>query len=378
MGEYRGTELDELVLSSDRLTLRPWQPSDAAAVHEAMQDRSMHEFLILPDPYTAEDAVQFVTEIGTSNRRAGTGLGCALVESATGRLVGSADIRMPAPRREAANIGYVIYRPAGHRGYAAEASRALASWAFAHAVGRVEIRCAVANLASAKSALNAGFRFEGVLRGDVGTPTGMADGAVFGRLAGDPGEPIARRFAALPADGLSDGVLSLRVLMPGDAAALLEQETDPDTVRSGFTGDAPSEEVITRTATQGGLDWLVGNAAPFAMVDVATGQVAGSLRLRQAGPPNVGGIGYAVRPPFRGRGYTTRALRLLVPWAFEVADFARLELGAKVSNIGSQRAALGAGFEADGVLRARLRDPEGTFSDEVRFAMVNPRYRSVG
>jgi RimJ/RimL family protein N-acetyltransferase len=378
MGEYRGTELDALVLSSERLTLRPWRPSDAPAVHEAMQDRSMHEFLILPDPYTLADAVTFVTKIGTANRRAGTGLGCALVESATGRLVGSADVRMPAPRREAADIGYVIYPSARQHGYAAEASRALAPWAFTHAVGRAEIRCAVANLASAKSALNAGFQFEGILRGDIGTPAGMADGAVFGRLAGDPDEPIARSFAPLPSGGLSDGVLALRVLLPSDAPAMLEQETDPVTVSSGFTGEAQSEAEVTRMATQAGLDWLVGGTAPFAMVDVATGQVAGSLRLRQAGPPNVGGIGYAVRPPFRGRGYTTRALRLLVPWAFEVADFARLELGAKVSNIGSQRAALGAGFEADGVLRARLRHPEGTFSDEVRFAMVNPRYRSVG
>jgi RimJ/RimL family protein N-acetyltransferase len=378
MGAYRGTELDGLVLSSDRLTLRPRHPSDAPAVHAGMQDRSMHEFLRLPDPYTPEDAVQYVTELASAIRQAGTGLGCTLVESSTGRVVGSADIWLPGPRQTAAEIGYVIYAPARQHGYGAEASRALASWAFAHGVGRVGIRCAVANLASAKSALNAGFRFEGILRGDIDTPSGIADGAAFGRLAGDPAEPVARAFAPLPAGGLSDGVVALRVLLPSDVPAMLEQETDPGTVSSGFTGVAASEAEITRMAAQAGLDWLVGNAAPFAMVDVATGQVAGSLRLRQVGPPNVGGIGYAVHPAFRGRGYTTRALRLLAPWAFETAGFARLELGAKVSNVASQRAALGAGFETDGVLRARLRHPDGSFSDEARFAMVNPRYRSVG
>ncbi|MDQ2751298.1 MAG: GNAT family N-acetyltransferase [Actinomycetota bacterium] len=378
MGEYRGVELDGAVLNTERLALRPWQPADAPSVYEAMQDSSIRDFVVLPDPYRPQDAEQFVTAIATGDRHRGTGLGCALVESATGRLVGSADIRLPPPRKAAADIGYVIYAPARGHGYAAEASRALASWALRQGVARVEIRCAVANVASAKSALNGGFRYEGILRGDIATPTGMVDGAVFGRLAGDPGMPVPRRFVALPAGGLSDGVLELRMLLPADVAAMLEQETDPITVSTGFTGITPSEADITRMVAQAGLDWLVGSAAPFAMLDVATGQLAGSMRLRLVGPPGIGGVGYAVHPAFRGRGYTARALRLLVRWAFDVGGFARLELGAKTSNVASQKAAQAAGFEPDGVLRARLRDPEGTFSDEARFAVVNPRLPSVG
>ncbi|MDT4902296.1 MAG: precorrin-6A synthase, partial [Pseudonocardiales bacterium] len=120
--------------------------------------------------------------------------------------------------------------------------------------------------------------------------------------------------------------------------------------------------------------WLVGGTATFAMVDVASGDLAGVLNLRQAGPPQIGGVGYVVHPHFRGRGYTTRALRLLIPWAFDTADFARLELGAKVGNEASQRVALAAGFEPDGVRRRRMRNPDGTFTDEARFALVNPRY----
>jgi RimJ/RimL family protein N-acetyltransferase len=81
-----------------------------------------------------------------------------------------------------------------------------------------------------------------------------------------------------------------------------------------------------------------------------------------------------VHPHFRGRGLTTRALRLLVPWAFEVADYARLELGAKVGNDASLRSAARAGFAPDGVRARRLRNPDGSFSDEVRYALVNPKY----
>jgi ribosomal-protein-alanine N-acetyltransferase len=73
-------------------------------------------------------------------------------------------------------------------------------------------------------------------------------------------------------------------------------------------------------------------------------------------------------------GLATRALRLLVPWAFDVVDLGRLELGAKVGNDASIRAAENAGFEHDGVRARRLRNPDGTFSHEVRFALTNPKY----
>ncbi|MGI8761928.1 MAG: GNAT family N-acetyltransferase [Jatrophihabitantaceae bacterium] len=142
--------------------------------------------------------------------------------------------------------------------------------------------------------------------------------------------------------------------------------------RLGVTGQAHSPDQVRRECDRAGLDWLVGAGAPFSMVDVATGEVAGSIRLRLAGPPGVGGIGYVVHPRFRGRRYTTRALRLLSAWAFEHGGYARLELGAKIGNVASQRAALAAGFQPDGLRAARLRNPDGSFSDEARFALVNP------
>ena len=81
-----------------------------------------------------------------------------------------------------------------------------------------------------------------------------------------------------------------------------------------------------------------------------------------------------MHPDFRGRGYTARALRLVDPWAFEQADFARLEVGAKLGNVASQRAALAGGLEADGVRRRRLRNADGSFGDEAMFVRINPRY----
>jgi RimJ/RimL family protein N-acetyltransferase len=377
MGRFRDVELNDVELTDERLILRRWRPDDADRVHTVLQDPAMREFLALPDPYTATDARQFVEEFGVKGRAGGTGLDCAAVERDSGQVVGSASLRLAGDPE----IGYWVAPDAQGNGYAAEATRRLIAWGFALGLPRIRLACDVRNLASARSALAAGFQFEGISRGGVTSGGGDGTGPVyrgdlarFGRLPSDPPGRTPLAFAPLPVGGLDDGVLHLRVAQSADASALAETD-DEVALKWNFTGAAPERDEVQRSADQAGLDWLVGRIAVFSMVDMATGRVAGSLRLRKQGPPQVGGIGYAVHPAFRGRGFTTRALRLLVPWAFEMADFARLELGAKVGNDASTRAAATAGFEPDGVRQRRLRNADGTFSDEVRYALINPKYQ---
>jgi RimJ/RimL family protein N-acetyltransferase len=374
MGRFGGVELDGVELAGARLLLRRWRADDADRVLAVMQDRSMREFLALPDPYTRADAVRFVTELGHEGRAEGIGLGCAVVERSGGGLVGSAVLRLGADPE----IGYWIAPDARGKGYATELSTALADWGFGLGLARVRISCDVRNLASARSALAAGFQFEGIARdgitsGGDGVPARRGDLARFARLAADPPVWVPYAYPPLPDAGLSDGTVLLRAMRPEDAPGLTGTD-DELTLAWSFTGQPHTPDEARRAAGRAGLDWLVGSVAAFSMVDVATGRFAGSLRVRKPGPPQVGGIGYAVHPDFRGRGYTTRALRLLVPWAFEVACFARLELGAKVGNEPSLRAAEAAGFEPDGIRRRRLRNPDGTFSDEARYALINPQY----
>jgi RimJ/RimL family protein N-acetyltransferase len=375
MGRFRGVELDTVELTGPRLRLRPWRAADAARIVEAMAEPSIHEFMALPRPYRESDAQNFINNVATQARAQGVGLECALVEIASDRVVGSAALRL---REE--EVGYWVAADSRGQGYAAEATNVLTDWAFHLGLDRVRLACDVRNLASVHTALTAGFRFEGVARNGVTSPGGptvpprRGDLARFGRVPDDRPGPIPPAFPALPADGLTDGVLQLRVPRPDDATAFAETD-DELTLQWGFTGTAHSAAEVAREVRQAALQWLIGHTAPFAMMDVATGRTAGSLRLRKAGPPQVGGIGYVVHPAFRGRGYTTRALQLLVPWAFEVADFARLELGAKEGNVASLRAAANAGFAPDGIRERRLRNPDGTFADEVRYVLINPAYR---
>lgn len=367
MARFQDVELADLELTSERLLLRRWRESDASRVHAVMQDVSMYEHLAVPNPYTADAARMFVTFLGHEGRDEGTGIGCAVIERETDLVVGSAALRLGVNR----DVGYWIATDSRGHGYAAEAARTLAGFGFDLGLPVVRLFCDVRNLPSARTALKAGFAFEGI--GAEGGPTDrVRDLARFARRPDDPPGPIATTFTPLPPDGLRDDVLAVRALKPGDAAELVETD-DELTLRVGFGGPPHTLIRAESAAARAGLISMVGAASSMAMVDLATGRLAGSLTLRQAGPPQIGGIGYVVHPFFRGRGYTARALRLLVPWAFGPGNFARLELGAKTTNVASQRAALAAGFETDGVRRGRLRNVDGTFADEVRFALLNPR-----
>ncbi|MCW2527234.1 MAG: GCN5-related N-acetyltransferase [Pseudonocardiales bacterium] len=370
MGEWRGIELAAIRVDGPRLTLRRFEESDIDTVTRGMQDRRMHTFLPLPDPYTETDARSFTTKFAQSGRVDGTGFESALVERATGRVVGAAGLRLPGPRNVGAEIGYSVYSDGQGHGYATEASLLLSEWALAHDVARVYIRCAVENLASAKSALNAGFRFEGVERDGVLTPRGPEDAAVFSRLPGDSPERIGPPLPPLPAAGLSDDRLTLRIARRADAPARLRESSDSEVLRWSFTGRPVTAEEAARQVTLAELDWLVGRRGELSLVDEASGEVAGSMVLRLAGPPGIGGIGYNVLPQLRGRGYASRALRMLAEWALGPGGFSRLELGAKSGNIASQRTAINAGFVEDGVRAARLHNADGTFADEVRFARL--------
>ena len=373
MGVFRGVELDDLVIESERLVLRPWRHDDAGAVAAALAEESMRTFLAVPNPYSLSDALEFIDSVAPTERSEGTGVECAVVDRASQSLVGSAALRLPHGMRSC-DIGYWIAPTAQGNGYATETTRALAGWAFERGVHRVELRLDVRNIVSARVALAAGFAFEGIRREVLRDEGGRVDLAVFVRTATDSGAAVQAKFPALPDGGLSDGILALRSPLPQDIDSFAEQEADPLTLLTGFSGVAPPQAMMRRMLNRARLDLLVGPSAYFAMVDVATGQFAGSVRLGSSGPPNVGALGYAVHPRFRGRGFTSRALRLLSAWAFDEAGFARLELGAKSDNVASQRAAESAGFMSEGVWRSRLRNPDGTFSDEARYALINPRY----
>jgi RimJ/RimL family protein N-acetyltransferase len=68
-------------------------------------------------------------------------------------------------------------------------------------------------------------------------------------------------------------------------------------------------------------------------------------------------VGYWTAAPARGRGLTTRALRLICRWLLEDVGAERVQLRADVENEGSLRVAEKAGFVREGVLRSSGVNP---------------------
>ncbi len=358
--------LDDVVLRTARLDLRPLTSADAPAIAEAMRDRSLHEFLPLPDPYTEQDARAFVAQ-AQEQRRRGVALVCGLGERDSGRLVGTSALYLPSGRTVGAEIGYAVYPGGRGRGYAAEATRELTRWGLALGLPRVELRMAVGNVASARVALAAGHAFEGIERASVAVPDGLADGAVFARVPGDPDHPRPPALPPLPRGGLGDGTVLVRPLTRGDADLVVAEARDPEALRwSLFEVD----EARLRAGTErAGLEWLVGRHFRMAVVDVASGEAAGTIALYAAGPPGTAVVGYGVLPRFRRRGVASRALRLVTAWSFRDAGLAHLDLGTHVDNVASQRVAEAAGFGFVAVSRGYLRHPDGTRADERRYEL---------
>jgi RimJ/RimL family protein N-acetyltransferase len=83
-----------------------------------------------------------------------------------------------------------------------------------------------------------------------------------------------------------------------------------------------------------------------------------------------GMIGYSMAREWRGRGYATRAVNLLVGWAFVALGVARVIAGTAPDNTASHRVLARAGFVREAYMRDRLPGPEGTRIDDIQWVRL--------
>ncbi|MFC3992350.1 GNAT family N-acetyltransferase [Actinoplanes siamensis] len=148
------------------------------------------------------------------------------------------------------------------------------------------------------------------------------------------------------------GTLEVREFGPHDEAQVAAFVAAGDRTALPPGSPATADEVpgwLGETVHQHRLD---GRGVHLVMVDISSGEIVGSIGLRdtnwEAGSCE---IGYGVRADRRSRGYATEAAGAVGRWALTEGGMRRVQLHARVDNVASLRAAEKAGFHREGTLR---------------------------
>ncbi|GAA2877186.1 hypothetical protein GCM10010517_38540 [Streptosporangium fragile] len=355
------------VIPAGPVVLRPHAPADAEAIVRACSDPEIVRFIPpVPVPYTHDDALRYLEQVEQEWKDGSAPF--AIADAESGEWLGNISLRV-ARLAGNAEIGYLVAPWARGRGVATAATRALAGWALARGVERIELLTAPENLASQRVALAAGFRREGVRRAAEPRRDGArGDLVAFARLRGDSGEPVRPFLPGFPGGSLTDGVVRLRPLTETDAAAYLALQTVPDVVAYSVPPEAPTPAEAEERCRMAGTQWLAGERAEVAILDAVTGTFAGHIQLTAVIPPlGEAMTGYSVLPEFRGRGFAARAVNLLVGWAFAHTSLVRIVAGTSPANTASHRVLERAGFSREALIRGLLPGPDGTRLDDLRW-----------
>ncbi|MFI6512686.1 GNAT family N-acetyltransferase [Streptosporangium sp. NPDC050855] len=121
------------LLTTDRLTVRDWSPADAGEALAIYGEPEVTRWLSpAMNRLEGEEAMRATLESWESSRPALTPpLGrWAVVRNSDQRIVGGLSLRYLPPDEEDIEIGWQLAPDAWGNGYATEAGRALAGWAF--------------------------------------------------------------------------------------------------------------------------------------------------------------------------------------------------------------------------------------------------------
>lgn len=153
---------------------------------------------------------------------------------------------------------------------------------------------------------------------------------------------------------LSDGTVTLRALDHRDLAGVVEQCTDPLSVRwtqvpvpFGLEEALQYVDEIAPGAWADGSQWIFCVDAPLP----DGRRYAGNIALRDEGHGRAE-VAYGAHPASRGTGVMEAGLRLLLEWGFAAQGVETAVWRAEVGNWASRKLAWRLGFGLDGVLRS--------------------------
>ncbi|GAA3045820.1 GNAT family protein [Streptomyces roseofulvus] len=169
----------------DDLLLRPWHIGDLPLVREAAEDAYIPLVTTVPSPYTHDEGVAFLARQEERALRR-TGYPFVVAEVAGDRGLGTVGLWPNATDTGRAALGYWVAGSARGRGVAAAALRTVCSWALDDlGFERLELYVEPWNTASRKTAVQAGFSYEGLHRAWQSVGGERRDMMSYSRLATD-------------------------------------------------------------------------------------------------------------------------------------------------------------------------------------------------
>lgn len=122
-----------------------------------------------------------------------------------------------------------------------------------------------------------------------------------------------------------------------------------------------------------------GTDLPFAVIDLASGRVAGATRYLNMAPHDrgleIGGTWYGL--DFQRTGINTECKYLLMTYAFETLGAIRVQLKTDLRNVRSQAAIERIGAKKEGVLRNHMILPDGRYRDSVFYSILDTEWAEV-
>ncbi|MGZ6831489.1 MAG: NUDIX hydrolase [Nocardioidaceae bacterium] len=154
-----------------------------------------------------------------------------------------------------------------------------------------------------------------------------------------------------PQPTLTDGVVLLRPWRDEDIEPAIAGHDEEIARWFGFEEVVPSRERQAEAVAR----WRAGYEDDRSVVNFlveADGTPVGLVEVRTK-DDRIGELSWVLYAGHRGHGYATRALRLLVDYAFTELGLVRVEAYVNTDNIRSHRVATRAGLRREGVLRGR-------------------------
>ena len=169
-------ERDEL--RTERLLLRPFEFGDVDDVASYASDPEVGRYLPLPQPYTRDDAVEFIARQALAEWSTRPTFAIVL----DGHAVGSVSLRVNAPN-DIAEMGYLLGKAQWGRGLIPEACRAVMDWGFErYGLHKVWAYADLRNRRSWRVMEKLGMTREGVLRDNEKLRDEYTDDVYYGIL----------------------------------------------------------------------------------------------------------------------------------------------------------------------------------------------------